>query len=128
MSAGAEHIWSSWLRWQHRQESKADLEMARRRLDQVLETYTDVTRFPGPRRPDAAVIVGACNDAYVSQKSVRELAQHWPGSQVRWVPGGHVSAFLLQQPAFRKAILDSLEQLANPVEDRAEAQSAAKAA
>ena len=36
-----------------------------------------------PKRPDAAVIVGACNDAYVSQKSVRELAQHWPGSQVR---------------------------------------------
>ena len=48
--------------------------------------------------------------------------------QVRWVPGGHVSAFLLQQPAFRKAILDSLERLANPVEDRAEAHSAAKAA
>ena len=36
-----------------------------------------------PKRPDAAVIVGAYNDAYVSQKSVRELAQHWPGSQVR---------------------------------------------
>ena len=35
-----------------------------------------------PKRPDAAVIVGAYNDAYVSQKSVRELAQHWPGSQV----------------------------------------------
>ena len=48
--------------------------------------------------------------------------------QVRWVPGGHVSAFLLQQAAFRKAILDSLERLANPVQDRAEAHSAAKAA
>ena len=39
-----------------------------------------------PKRPDAAVIVGAYNDAYVSQKSVRELAQHWPGSQVRTSP------------------------------------------
>lgn len=28
------------------------------------------------------MIVGAYNDAYVSQKSVRELAQHWPKSQV----------------------------------------------
>lgn len=44
--------------------------------------------------------------------------------QVRWVPGGHVSAFLLQQPAFRKAILDSLDQLAHPVEDKADAQRA----
>lgn len=34
--------------------------------------------------------------------------------QVRWVPGGHVSAFLLQQPAFRKAILDSLARLSEP--------------
>ena len=39
-------------------------------------------RLCRPKRPDAAVIVGAYNDAYVSQKSVRELAQHWPGSQV----------------------------------------------
>lgn len=39
-----------------------------------------------PKRPDAAVIVGAYNDAYVSQKSVRELAQHWPGSQVHTFP------------------------------------------
>ena len=53
--------------------------------------------------------------------------------QVRWVPGGHVSAFLLQQPAFRKAILDSLDRLAHPAEDagdvsRAGASTAAKAA
>ena len=36
-----------------------------------------------PRRPDAAVIVGARNDAYVSAQSIRELAAHWPGAQVR---------------------------------------------
>ena len=48
--------------------------------------------------------------------------------QVRWVPGGHVSAFLLQQPAFRRAILDSLDRLAHPAEERVETSSAAKAA
>lgn len=68
-------------------------------------------------RKDWKVVSGAVHTC--------EVPSVW---QVRWVPGGHVSAFLLQQPAFRKAILDSLEQLANPVEDRAEAQSAAKAA
>ena len=41
-------------------------------------------------------------------------AHHWPGSELRWVPGGHVSAFVLQQPAFRRAITDSLERVAAP--------------
>ena len=45
-----------------------------------------------------------------------------------------MSAFLLQQPAFRKAILDSLDRLAHPAEERAvasraeDATTAAKAA
>ena len=38
------------------------------------------------------MIVGAYNDAYVSQKSVRELAQHWPGSQVPDCPSSLQSA------------------------------------
>lgn len=84
---------------------------AKRRLEQVLETYTDVTRFPCPKQPGAAVFVGAQEDAYVTRESIQELAAHWPGSEVRWVPGGHVSAFLLQQQAFRGAISDSLSRL-----------------
>lgn len=41
-------------------------------------------------------------------------ARHWPGSELRWVAGGHVTAFVLQQPAFRQAIADSLERVAAP--------------
>jgi hypothetical protein len=43
------------------------------RLKKVLETYTDVTRYPPPRRCDAAVIVAAVSDAYVDTSSVRQL-------------------------------------------------------
>ena len=64
-----------------------------------------------PRCTRAAVLVGATEDAYVSPQSVKELAAHWPSSEVRWVKGGHVSAFLLQQPAFRQAISDSIDRL-----------------
>ena len=32
---------------------------------QVLETYTDITRFPPPKQPQAAIIVGAKADRYV---------------------------------------------------------------
>ena len=31
--------------------------------------------------------------------------------QVRWVEGGHITAFVLCQPVFRKAITDALSRL-----------------
>lgn len=64
-----------------------------------------------PQWPRAAIIVGAREDQYVLPSSVQELAEHWAGSEVRWVSGGHVTAFVLQQPAFRQAICDSLARL-----------------
>lgn len=64
-----------------------------------------------PRRPDAAVMVAARDDAYVSVESVEAVHRYWAGSEMRMVPGGHVSGFLMQQPAFRKAVADSLKRL-----------------
>ncbi|WIA15788.1 hypothetical protein OEZ85_002401 [Tetradesmus obliquus] len=56
-----------------------------RRLRHVLETYTDVTRYPTPVRPDAAVLVAARHDGYVDMASVQALQAHWPGSELRLV-------------------------------------------
>lgn len=39
---------------------------------------------------------------------------HWPGSELRLVSGGHVSAFLMHQDAFRGALRDSLARVAGP--------------
>ncbi len=77
----------------------------------MLETYTDVTRYPRPKRPDAAILVAADEDAYVSLASVRAMHAYWPGSEMRVVQGGHVSSFLLRQPEFRRAVKDSLSRL-----------------
>lgn len=46
-----------------------------------------------PRRPDAAVIVAAESDAYVSTDSVRALHAYWAGSELRLVSGGHGALF-----------------------------------
>uniref|UniRef100_A0A061RN67 Alpha beta-protein n=1 Tax=Tetraselmis sp. GSL018 TaxID=582737 RepID=A0A061RN67_9CHLO len=81
------------------------------RLAAVLEAYTDVTRYPRPKRTDCAIIVAATDDAYVSKESVQEVQQHWPGSEVRWISGGHVLSFLLHNNSFRRAIADSLAYL-----------------
>jgi hypothetical protein len=41
--------------------------------------------------------------------------------QVRWVSGGHVSAFMFQRPVFREAIADSLARLSEPAPEDAQA-------
>uniref|UniRef100_A0A0D9YNP6 AB hydrolase-1 domain-containing protein n=1 Tax=Oryza glumipatula TaxID=40148 RepID=A0A0D9YNP6_9ORYZ len=77
------------------QKSGITIEQVRERLRSVL-SLTDVTRFPVPKNPQAVIFVGATA---------------WPGSEVRWVTGGHVSSFFLHNDAFRKAIVDALDRL-----------------
>ena len=51
------------------------------------------------------------DDGYIPKHSVMELQKAWPGSEVRWVTGGHVSSFLLHNGEFRRAIVDGLNRL-----------------
>ncbi len=38
-----------------------------------------------------AVIVGARDDGYIPPSAVEDLHAHWPGSELRWLPGGHAT-------------------------------------
>ncbi|MQM16615.1 hypothetical protein Taro_049572 [Colocasia esculenta] len=101
--------------WEALREDAADtatltLEQVRERMRSVL-SLTDVTRFPVPKNPNAVIFVAATDDGYIPKHSVLELQKAWPGSEVRWVTGGHVSSFLLHNDAFRRAIIDSLNRL-----------------
>lgn len=86
-------------------------------LDQVQErmrhvlSLTDVTRFPVPKAPNAVILVAATDDGYIPSHSVLEVQRAWPGSEVRWVTGGHVSSFILHNGEFRRAIRDGLNRL-----------------
>jgi hypothetical protein len=77
----------------------------------ILNTYTDLTRFPKPPNTDAAVVVGGSDDGYVGTESVRDVGAHLTGSDVRWVNGGHVSSFLLQGGTFVTAMADCVDRL-----------------
>ncbi|XP_021282211.1 protein ABHD18 isoform X1 [Herrania umbratica] len=91
-------------------EASMTLEEVRERMRNVL-SLTDVTRFPIPKNPNAVIFVAATDDGYIPKHSVLELQKAWPGSEVRWVTGGHVSSFLLHNGEFRKAIVDGLHRL-----------------
>ncbi|KAF6158670.1 hypothetical protein GIB67_040184 [Kingdonia uniflora] len=86
------------------------LEEVRERMRSVL-SLTDVTRFPIPKSPEAVIFVGATDDGYIPKHSVLQFQKAWPGSEVRWVTGGHVSSFLLHNDEFRRAIVDALNRL-----------------
>ena len=92
-------------------ERRSEHAAAEALLAQVMEAFTDVSRFPQPRCPRAAVLVGATGDAYIDPDEVLQLHAFLQGSELRWVPGGHVSSFVLHQEAFRKAIVDAFDRL-----------------
>lgn len=98
------------LREDAAQKAEMTLEQVMERMRSVL-SMTDVTRFPIPKNPQAVIFVAATDDGYIPKHSVLELQRAWPGSEVRWVTGGHVSSFLLHNDAFRKAIIDALDRL-----------------
>jgi hypothetical protein len=75
---------------------------------------TDVTRFPLPKNPSAVIFVAATDDGYVPDHSALKLQKAWPGSEVRWVRGGHVSSYLLHNKTFQTAIRDGLDRLEWP--------------
>ncbi|XP_076938704.1 uncharacterized protein LOC143606984 [Bidens hawaiensis] len=74
-------------------------------------SLTDVTRFPIPKNPNAVILVAATDDGYIPKHSVLEVQRAWPGSEVRWVTGGHVSSFIVHNGEFRRAIKDGLNRL-----------------
>ncbi|KAJ3679033.1 hypothetical protein LUZ60_017044 [Juncus effusus] len=92
------------------QQQEVTIDQVREKLRSVL-SLTDVTKFPVPKCPQSAIFVAATDDAYIPKHSVMELQKAWPGSEVRWVTGGHVSSFFLHGDAFRKAIVDALDRL-----------------
>lgn len=72
---------------------------ARERLNHLIE-ITDITRYAPPMRADAAVILGCTRDGYVLGTEIQRLHNHWPGSSLRWIRAGHISALLTSKRPF----------------------------
>ena len=83
---------------------------ARERLLQLF-AVADVTCFPPPQRPDAAVIAGCQRDGYVLRRETERLHQHWPGSILRWIPAGHFSALISSRRALCDCVADAVGKL-----------------
>lgn len=85
---------------------------ARCRLEQVMDVG-NLLRLPSPVRTEAAILINARRDAYVPSYLARQLHEHWPGSEQRWVAGGHISSVLFSREDLIRAITDAFQRLSN---------------
>ncbi|NXG41242.1 ABD18 protein, partial [Psilopogon haemacephalus] len=63
-----------------------------------------------PVDPSLIIVVQAKEDAYIPRTGVRSLQEIWPGCEIRYLDGGHVSAYLFKQGLFRQAIYDAFDR------------------
>ncbi|KAJ7326968.1 hypothetical protein JRQ81_016727 [Phrynocephalus forsythii] len=67
----------------------------------VMDECTHVANFSVPVDPTLIIVVQAKEDAYVPRTGVRSLQEIWPGCEIRYLDGGHISAYLFKQGLFR---------------------------
>ncbi|MCI0571073.1 MAG: alpha/beta hydrolase family protein [Myxococcaceae bacterium] len=85
-------------------------EAARRRLAEVLGAAAS-TALPPLSHPRRAILVAARADGFVPASATLRLLQHWRGAELRYLSGGHVSAFITGRAAITRAILDAFSRV-----------------
>ncbi|WP_163999427.1 alpha/beta hydrolase family protein [Pyxidicoccus caerfyrddinensis] len=91
--------------------ARRDAEQARQRLGRIFD-LANLTKFPPPRQPGAAILLACRKDGFVPAAETRTLHAHWKKSELRWVNAGHVSAILTERTALCAAVRDSLARVA----------------
>ena len=55
--------------------------------------------------------MAARQDGFVPSSSTLRLLQHWRGAELRYLPGGHVSAFATGRSTLIRAIIDAFSRI-----------------
>ncbi|WP_375770631.1 alpha/beta hydrolase family protein [Archangium gephyra] len=85
-------------------------EAARQRLAELLSAAA-TTALPPLSNPRRAIFMAARQDGFVPSSSTLRLLQHWRGAELRYLSGGHVSAFFTGRSAIIRAILDAFSRV-----------------
>jgi hypothetical protein len=81
------------------------------RLREVLNSVS-VLRIPPAPHVLRSVIVAARSDGYVPMSATRDLVNHWQGSELRVLPGGHATLVWYRKAALADAIEASFDRMA----------------
>jgi hypothetical protein len=80
------------------------------RLRSTLGAISVLNVEPRPHTAHA-VVVRASQDGYIPESAVQALVDHWPGSELRVVRGGHATAIWYRKDQLTDAIVDSFDRL-----------------
>lgn len=86
------------------------------RLRSVLGRVS-VLHLDPPDHARHAIIVAARSDAYIPASATMDLADHWPGSILRWEPGGHATLVWLRKERLANAIVEAFDRFEPARED-----------
>ncbi|CAF0777653.1 unnamed protein product [Adineta ricciae] len=78
----------------------------------VMDEFTSLEKYARPpesNMPNAMFIVGT-HDGYVLRHGIPDMNDLWPGCHVRYIPYGHISAFLFNQSVFHHATAEMLQR------------------
>ncbi len=101
---------ASSIDWQTLAHEVGGLDAARTQLEGYLAPV-NLLRFAPPKRPQAAILLAATHDAFVTLDNAKALHTHWQGSELRVLPSGHVTTVLFHAQAQRQAIRDAMARL-----------------
>ncbi|PWA32462.1 hypothetical protein CCH79_00016644, partial [Gambusia affinis] len=66
----------------------------------VMDECTHMANFSVPVDTGLIIVVQAREDAYIPRTGVLSLQEIWPGCEIRYLNGGHISAYLFKQNFF----------------------------
>ena len=67
----------------------------------IMDEFTHISNYSQPVDCSSIVIIAAQDDAYVPREGSTDLSKLWPESEIRYVPTGHVGAYVLHHHLFR---------------------------
>lgn len=78
----------------------------RHRRDELGEVLGSASalHFPAPPHSAFAVLAAPRSDGYIPRQTTKDLNRHWAGSELRWLPGGHASLWMLGKAQLAAAV------------------------
>ena len=78
----------------------------------VLDEFTSLDNYARPPASNIqnALFIVCTNDGYVLRDGIPHMNDVWPGCLIRYIPYGHISAFLFNQSVFCHAVAEMLQR------------------
>jgi hypothetical protein len=78
----------------------------------LLDEFTSLDNYARPVESNipTAMFIVCTNDGYVLRDGVPDMNDLWPGCLIRYIPYGHISAFLFNQSVFHHATAEMLQR------------------